>query len=111
MEAVRQAVIEFNRVPSEHHAQHRQRMSLILGVPTLLANSTLRFAQWRTVIAEFAAARLGREPEELLPKVIAYSALGAALAGYEEWLRDPAADLTEVLDSALGELAVGFRHH
>jgi mycofactocin system transcriptional regulator len=110
MEAVRDAVLEFNRVPPEHMAQHRQRMALILGVPTLLANSTLRFAQWRAVIAQFASRRLGLQPDELLPKVIGYSALGATLAGYEEWLRGDGRSLASLLDEALSELAAGFRH-
>ena len=86
-------------------------MSLILGVPTLLANSTLRFAQWRAVVADFAARRLGLRPDDLLPEVVGYTALGATLAGYEQWLRDDASDLTDLLDRALGELAVGFEHH
>lgn len=111
MEAIRQAVIEFNRLPPEQEPQHRRRMSLILGVPTLLANSTLRFAQWRAVVAAFAARRLGLREDDLLPKVVGYSALGATLAGYEEWLRDGGTDLIDLLDAALGELAIGFRHH
>ena len=111
MEAVHQAVIEFNRLPPEQRARHRRRLTLILGVPTLLANSTLRFAQWRAVIAEFAAGRLGLQPDDLLPNVIGYSALGATMAAYEEWLRDEEADLTSLLDQALGELALGFSHH
>jgi mycofactocin system transcriptional regulator len=111
MEAVHQAVIEFNRISPEQASRHRQRLSFILGVPTLLANSTLRFAQWREVIAEFAARRLGLTPDDLLPRVIGYSALGAAVAAYEQWLSKEDVDLSEVLDQALGELAIGFRHH
>jgi mycofactocin system transcriptional regulator len=111
MEAVHQAVIEFNRIAPEQASRHRQRLSFILGVPTLLANSTLRFAQWREVIAEFAAGRLGLAADDLLPRVIGYSALGAAVAAYEQWLSKEDVDLSQVLDEALGELAIGFRHH
>jgi TetR/AcrR family transcriptional regulator, regulator of mycofactocin system len=110
MEAIRQAVIEFNRLPAEQVSQHRRRLGLILGVPTLLANSTLRFAQWREVVAEFAAARLDLPADDLLPKVIGFSALGATLAAYEEWLRDDGQTLESLLDRALGELAIGFQH-
>ena len=84
---------------------------MILGVPTLLANSTLRFVQWRSVIAAFAAARLQMSQHDLLPTVIGYSALGAALAAYEIWLQDDSSNLTDLLDEALGELAIGFQHH
>jgi mycofactocin system transcriptional regulator len=111
MEAVHGAVVDFNRIEVGQVALHRQRLGLILGVPTLLANSTLRFAQWRAVVAEFAAGRLGVDAHELLPRVVGHSTLGAALAAYEEWLRRDEADLSDLMDRALGELAVGFRHH
>jgi mycofactocin system transcriptional regulator len=111
MEAIHQAVLEFNRLPRDQVPQHRRRMSLILGVPTLFANSTLRFAQWRAVVAAFAAGRLGLAEDDLLPEVVGYSALGATLAGYDQWLRDERSELTALLDEALGELAIGFDHH
>jgi mycofactocin system transcriptional regulator len=111
MEAIHKAVLEFNRLPPEEVAQHRRRMCLILGVPTLLANSTLRFAQWRAVVAAFAAQRLGMQADDLLPDVVAYSTLGATLAAYGQWLQVEKADLTALLDEALGELAIGFDHH
>jgi mycofactocin system transcriptional regulator len=111
MEAVRQAVIDFNRLPEGEDAAHRRRMSLILEVPILLANSTLRFAQWRAAIAEFAGHRLELPPDELLPTVIGYSALGASLAAYELWLRDDQSKLAHLLDEAFAELATGFSHH
>ena len=111
MEAIHQAVLEFNRLPPGQEAAHRRRLGLILGVPSLLANSTLRFAQWRAEVAAFAAGRLGLCPGDLLPQVIGYSALGATLAAYEQWLRDQDADLMSLLDQALGELAIGFDHH
>jgi mycofactocin system transcriptional regulator len=111
MGAIHQAVLEFNRLPADHVPQHRRRMSLILGVPTLLANSTLRFAQWRAVVATFAARRLDVRADDLLPEVVAYSALGATLAAYGQWLRDEKADLAALLDDAMAELAVGFDRH
>jgi TetR/AcrR family transcriptional regulator, regulator of mycofactocin system len=111
MEAIHQAVLDFNRLPPGQEPFHRRRLGLILGVPSLLANSTLRFAQWRAEVAAFAARRLGLAPDALLPQVIGYSALGATLAAYEQWLRDEDADLMSLLDQALGELATGFEHH
>lgn len=43
-EALQAAVIEFNRLPIEKIPYHRQRMELLLNVPTLMAHSTLRYA-------------------------------------------------------------------
>jgi len=42
MDAIRRAIVEFNRVAPEQLPAHRQRMQLILRVPALQAHSTLR---------------------------------------------------------------------
>jgi mycofactocin system transcriptional regulator len=111
MAALREAVVAFNRVDARHAQVHRRRMTLILGVPTLMAHSTLRFAGWREVIAEFAAARLERPVNALLPQVVAHAALGGAIAAYTEWLAHDDADLDALLGEAIGELATGFAGH
>ena len=108
MQAVRRAVVDFNVLPDDQVDAHRERMRLILGVPTLYASSTLRFVQWREVIAEFVAARTRAAPSDLLPVTVGHTALGATLAAYEQWLRDPSASLATLLDEALGLLADGF---
>ena len=59
MDAIRVALIDFNRVAPAQVPLHRRRMELILRVPTLLAHSTLRFTAWREVVAEFVAERTG----------------------------------------------------
>ena len=111
MAALREAVVAFNRVDADHVALHRRRMALILGVPTLMAHSTLRFAGWRDTIAEFVGTRMGRPSTELLPQVVAHAALGCAVAAYAEWLQHPDAALEPLLDEAIAELAVGFAGH
>lgn len=108
MDALRGAVIEFNRFDPAEVPWHRQRMELILTVPTLQADATLRYAAWRGIITEFAAARTGLPPSDMVPRLIGHVALGAALAAYESWLADPDSDLTELLDEAMRQLAAGF---
>ena len=108
MEAVRLALIDFNTVPADEVPMHRRRMELILRVPTLFAHSTLRFTAWRQVIAEFVADRTGRRPDELAPQAIAHAVLGVALAAYEHWLDDPAADIRTLLDDAMRQLGAAF---
>ena len=107
-DALRVALIDFNRVAPAQVPLHRRRMELILRVPTLLAHSTLRFAAWREVVAEFVAERTGRRPDDLAPQAIAHAVLGVAIAAYEQWLDDEAADLGVLLDSAMRELAAAF---
>ncbi|MBV9384501.1 MAG: mycofactocin system transcriptional regulator, partial [Streptosporangiaceae bacterium] len=72
MDAIRLALVDFNRVESAQIPWHRRRMELILRVPALVAHSTLRFAAWRAVVAEFAAERTGQRPDALAPQAIAH---------------------------------------
>jgi TetR/AcrR family transcriptional regulator, regulator of mycofactocin system len=109
MDAIRESVVSFNLIAPGNEQAHRKRMQMILGVPTLFANSTLRFAAWRAEIARFAASRLGVADDELGPVVIGYSALGASIAAYEQWLKSRDADLSALLNEAFDQLATGFR--
>ncbi|GAB3301707.1 mycofactocin system transcriptional regulator [Parasphingorhabdus pacifica] len=108
MEALRTVVVEFNRVDPAEAQRHRHRLELILQVPALQAHSTLRYAEWRTIVAEFVARRRGEPTDALVPQTAAYACLGAALAAYEEWLHHPEAELCDVIDSAMRHLATGF---
>lgn len=108
MDAVRAVVVEFNRVDPAEVPRHRRRMELILRVPALQAHSTLRYRDWRAIVAEFAAARLGVDPMSLVPQSIAYATLGVALAAYEHWLAHSETELCDVLDIAVAQLSHGF---
>ncbi len=108
MDAVRVALIDFNRVDPAQVPLHRRRMQLILRVPTLFAHSTLRFTAWREVVAEFVAERSGRRPDDLAPQAIAHAVLGVSVAAYEHWLDDPESDLGLLLDDAMRELGSAF---
>ncbi len=108
MDAIRVALIDFNQVAPAQVPLHRRRMELILRVPALLAHSTLRFAAWRQVIAEFVAERTGSRPDELAPQVIAHAVLGVAVAAYERWLDDPAADIGALLGDGMRQLGAAF---
>jgi TetR/AcrR family transcriptional regulator, regulator of mycofactocin system len=108
LDAVREAVLDFNRVDDAESPWLRRRMRLILTVPTLQAHSMIRYAQWRQVVAEFAAERLRQHPTGLLPQAVAWAALGVSIAAYEQWLADPDAELAVLLDLAYRRLAAGF---
>ena len=97
LEALSAAVIQFNVLPPEAVPAHRQRMSLILHVPALQAHSTLRYADWRNVVARFAARRLSQSADSLGPQLVGHLALGAALAAYGQWLGDESEDLGALL--------------
>lgn len=104
LEALREAVLAFNRFDPAEVPWHRERMALILRVPALQAHSTLRYAAWRQVVADFVAQRLGEPAGALLPQLVAHSCLAAAMTAYEQWLATPGADLQALLDQALRAL-------
>lgn len=99
-EALRRAVIVFNRFPDDEVPYHRERMWLLLHVPSLVAHSSLRYAAWRQVVAEFVAARRGEAADALGPQSVAWICLGLCLAAYEQWLAHEDADLLALLDEA-----------
>jgi len=100
-DTLRDALVLFNHVEGTEATWHRQRMHLILEVPALQAHSTLRYADWRAVIEQFAAHRLGVPTESLGPRTIGHVLLGVALAAYEQWLDDDSADLDGLLVQAM----------
>jgi len=104
VDGIRDAVLAFNALPPGAEPQHRVRMSLVLHTPALQAHSTLRYAGWRAVIAEHAADRLGLDPADFPPRLLAHQALAAAVAAYEQWLAHPGSDLHDLLDRAFRAL-------
>ena len=111
MEALRTAVVDFNRIDPAIAERHRERMQLILTVPALQAHSTLRYAEWRRAVADFVAARTGSAPDDFVPRLVGHVALATSVAAYEQWLADPAADLSTLIAAAFAELPHGFAHH
>ncbi len=83
-------------------------MGLTSTVPTLVAHSAVRYAEWCDVMAEFAAGRLGGEPGDLGPQTVARASLGAAMAAFTCWARYDTDDLAGALDQAFRALATGF---
>ncbi|MBA2947871.1 mycofactocin system transcriptional regulator [Streptomyces himalayensis] len=108
MDALREAVVEFNRYDATDVPWHRQRMQLILTVPTLQADATLRYASWRAIVTEFVAKRMGLPTSEVLPRLFGYTLLAAAIAAYEHWLADEEAQLSDLLDLAIRQVTDGL---
>lgn len=103
-EAIHRGVLAFNAFPENAEPPHRERMRLILQTPSLRAHSMLRYAEWRAVIAEYVASRLGLAPASLVPRVVGHVSLALALSAYEEWLESSEASLPTLLDEAMAAL-------
>jgi TetR/AcrR family transcriptional regulator, regulator of mycofactocin system len=104
-EAVHLGIIEFNRFDSRVMDQHRERMSLILRTPELQAHSALRYQQWRHVIAEYVAGRLGQDADDIVPITAGRVGLALALSAYESWLSSSRGSLEAHLRAAFSGLS------
>jgi mycofactocin system transcriptional regulator len=100
LEVIADAVMRFNRLHTDGPVAHRERMELILHTPALRANAALRHADWRAVVARYAARRMGLPADELGPQLAAHVANGASNAAYEQWLRDQSSDLSDLVHRA-----------
>jgi mycofactocin system transcriptional regulator len=106
--AIRQAVLQANHYGVDDVAELRARMHVISTVPALGASATTHYDQWAAALAEFAARRLGQQPDDLIPQAIGFSVLGACRAAFDQWVKRQDADLIEYLDVALTAWMLGF---
>ena len=104
-DAIARATIRFNRLRADGPVAHRTRMTLVLHTPELTAHASLRWAEWRSVVTEFAARRLGEPADALAPQLVGHVALGASLAAYERWLLDDSSDLEDLIAEAFRMVA------
>jgi mycofactocin system transcriptional regulator len=105
LDALRRGVVLSNSYPDEQLPELRIRMTLITTAPALQAHSMLRYAAWRSVVAEFAASRLGEPAEGLGPQTVSYLALGTSMAAFGRWVEDPEEDLKHCLQRGFDLLA------
>lgn len=103
-DAVHECVVAFNTFDENVLDLHRFRMRLILTTPALQAHSSIKYAAWRQVIAEYVATRLSLPTDHHLPRLIGHVSLAVSVAAYEQWLDEPASSLTELLDQELAGL-------
>jgi mycofactocin system transcriptional regulator len=108
IDVLRRAVVATNRFGARELDELRIRMGLISTVPTLIAHSAVRYAEWCDVVAGFVAGRIGGSPDDLGPQTVARAALGAAMAAFACWARYDTDDLTGEVDRAFRLLATGF---
>ncbi len=108
MDVLRQAVEATNRFGAGELDELRIRIGLIGSVPTLVAHSAVRYAEWCQVVAAFVAGRIGGSPDDLGPQTVARASLGAAMAAFACWAGGGGHDLTTEVDRAFRLLSTGF---
>jgi len=107
-DALRSALLQFNTFPPEETSLHRQRMSLILGIPALQSYSMVMYEGWRAVIADYVAGRTSLTPTDHLPRTVGWILLGIAISAYEQWLADENSTLADLLTAGTATLYEGL---
>ncbi|NDK30213.1 mycofactocin system transcriptional regulator [Nesterenkonia haasae] len=107
-DALRESVVDFNRFPEDEIPFLRQRMMVLLTTPTLVAHSALRYQDWRKVVAEFVAERLGVAWHSHIAITLGQVCLGISLSAYEEWLVDETLLLGELIDGGFHNVRAVF---
>jgi TetR/AcrR family transcriptional regulator, regulator of mycofactocin system len=108
MDAIRQAVASANQHHATDIAELRIRMMLITSEPELFAAAAVHYDAWERAVSEFAADRLGLDPDALVPMAIGRATLATCRAAYDHWIAQADGDLTKYLDDALRALSTGF---
>ena len=106
--SVRGAIVAANRYPPEELATLRLRLRLIGTVPALQGHSLLRYDEWRRIVSEYVAGRLGASPDDLVPSLVGNATLGTTMAAFQWWVVHGEGDPAAVVDRALAPLANGF---
>jgi TetR/AcrR family transcriptional regulator, regulator of mycofactocin system len=108
MVAIRQVVVGANRYRAEDVPELRTRMNLIGSVPALQASAAHHYDAWERAVSDFAASRIGRPGDSLIPLAIGRATLAVCRSAYDSWVDRADGDLTVYLDQALRALAAGF---
>ena len=106
--AIREAVLGANRYRPEDLPELRLRMRLIGTAPELQALAVRHYGAWEAAITEFAADRLGADPDGLAARALGAATLAVCRAAYEIWAEHADAPLSRYLARALRELESGW---
>jgi AcrR family transcriptional regulator len=107
--AARQA---FAALDKEDLAKLRETAELTLTVPELRARAMDEFTRTIEVIAEAAARRSGRDPNDFAVRILAGAIVGVIMAAtmpWTDWVQaQPDTDMLDRIDAALAQLEAGL---
>jgi mycofactocin system transcriptional regulator len=108
IDVIREAAVRSNTYPDELLDELHDRLTLIQTVPALQAHSMLRYAEWRQVVADYAAERLACAADDLVPVALGHAALAASSAAFSRWVTHGNEDILTLIDRSYSLLAEGF---
>ena len=101
----------FGSLSEEDMATFQETSSLIFTVPELRARAMDEYSRTINVIAEAAATRSGRDPNDFAVRNVAGAVVGVIMAAtmpWSDWVESPSRDMFERIDAALAHLEAGL---
>lgn len=109
--AARNALLDLAGSFEDRVEQVRIRNEIISGSHSLRARELEQHAKWEEVVAKAIAARMGLEPEDLAPQVIAATSVAGIRAASHVWLdSEENVHLVDIATSVLDGLDRGLRN-
>jgi AcrR family transcriptional regulator len=102
----------FSALSDDDLAKLRETAELTLTVPELRARAMDEYTRTIEVIAEAAAKRSGRDPNDFSVRILAGAIVGVIMAATMPWTdlaaRQPSSDMIDRIDAALAQLEAGL---
>ena len=110
--AFRAAAIDaFAALSEEELARLRETTEMTLTIPELRSRAIDEFARTIEQIAQAAARRSGRDPNDFSVRVLAGAVVGVIMAAtmpWSDWVDSPSQHMFERIDAALAHLEAGL---
>jgi AcrR family transcriptional regulator len=108
-EALRAAFRDvFGTLTPPQRAEQRERIALILSVPSLQAAMLGQFFQTMNLLAGAVGERSGRRPDDFAVRTVVGALVGVMLAVLAAMADDPGADLAALIDRGIEQLQPGL---
>ena len=100
----------FGRLTAQEAADQRERMDLIFSVRELRATLLDQLVSTMELLRQVLAERTERQPDDLALRTLAGAVMGVMVAVMVALGDDPTANISVLLDEAMGHLEAGLYH-
>jgi AcrR family transcriptional regulator len=98
----------FGPLPAQQRAEQRERIALVLTVPSLRAAMLDQFAGAMRLLSGAIAERAGRRADDFAVRTVAGAVVGVMIAVLEALADDPGADMAGLIDAGIAQLEGGL---
>ncbi|MGA2975030.1 MAG: TetR family transcriptional regulator [Spirochaetia bacterium] len=109
LQALRAAIrVLFGPLDPEESERQRERAKLAFEVPELRMKMVEQILASMSPFTRVVAKRVGRDPDDMAVRTFVGAIVGAVLMGEMDIMKDPQADASALIDTALAQLDAGL---